>query len=480
MSSTPERIESVNDGTQSTDASVLSSSTVSSKPPHVLISGAGIGGLMLAIILEKAEISYEIFEKSKETRPIGATLSLNPTVFPAFEQLGIYEDLLKISSPISCTHIRDQDTKLLASITVENCKELVGYEYICCGRPQFYDFLLSHVPAHKVHLGKRVVSFLQNKEGVMVRLQDGTTVHGDILAGADGAYSGVRQHLYKELGSLGKLPLSDSKPLTKGYICMVGLTSPQDIEKLSDEKSNGYSHSDNMINSKYTWTTVTLPGNIISWGVVFQPDSKTFVHEHLKNSEWVPEANDLLIKEVSSFKTRYGTIGSLIEATPKDNISRVFLEEKFFETWEHARTALLGDACHKLIPSAGLGAVNAIQDAVVLANCIYEMKDNSFESVEEALKGYRKLRYDEAKLQYETSKFSGKVFYGHTLIERLMRYAIVNLMPQSVHSSNFIKTVMFRPQIAFLPLVSNRGTGAVTPQKPSAKYIAKQKEAVAV
>lgn len=71
---------------------------------------------------------------------------------------------------------------------------------------------------------------MQNKEGVMIRCADGTTYHGDILVGADGAYSGVRQHLYKTLHEQNALPPSDAKDLSKGYICMVGTTDPMDPE----------------------------------------------------------------------------------------------------------------------------------------------------------------------------------------------------------------------------------------------------------
>ncbi|KAF9350998.1 hypothetical protein BGX26_010885, partial [Mortierella sp. AD094] len=462
--------------------------TVSSKPPHVLIAGAGIGGLMLANILEKTDITYEIFEKTKETKPIGAVITLNPAVFPVFEQLGLYEDFLKMSYPIKNTDIRNKDIKLEASIKVENTKELVGYDFAVCPRPKLYDLLLSHIPANKVHLGKRVVSLLQNKEGVMVRLHDGATVHGDILVGADGAYSGVRQQLYKQLSSMGKLPKSDSKPLTKGFICMVGLTNPMDPEKIPDLKDE-FCHCDSIIpkNGTYSWNTLTLPGNVISWGTVCQLNSETFVHEHLRNSEWGPEANEQLIKEVSEFNTRYGKLGTLIEATPRDTISRVFLEDKFFETWTYARTVLIGDGecqlkstCHKLLPSAGLGAVNAIQDAVVLANSIYEMKVTSYDTITDALNEYREQRYDEAKTQYESSKFSGKIFYGHTMMERAIRHVIVNYMPPSVQTHGVAKSMAYRPQIAFLPLTPNRGTADVIPQKPSAKYIAKQAAVTAV
>jgi hypothetical protein len=51
-----------------------------------------------------------------------------------------------------------------------------------------------------------------------------------------------------------------------------------------------------------------------------------------------------MIAEVKDFLIPLGgTLGDLIEATPRDNISRVYLEDKMFETWNHGRIALIGD-----------------------------------------------------------------------------------------------------------------------------------------
>lgn len=75
------------------------------------------------------------------------------------------------------------------------------------------------------------MSLEQNKEGVMIRCADGTTYHGDILVGADGAHSGVRQALYKRLTKAGTLAPSDANELNKGFICMVGTTKPLDPAK---------------------------------------------------------------------------------------------------------------------------------------------------------------------------------------------------------------------------------------------------------
>lgn len=80
-------------------------------------------------------------------------------------------------------------------------------------------------------MSKKVLSFQQNHEGVMLRFSDNTTVHGDILVGADGAHSSVRQHLYKTLEKEGQLPKTDKKQMEKGYISLVGTTDPLDPAK---------------------------------------------------------------------------------------------------------------------------------------------------------------------------------------------------------------------------------------------------------
>jgi len=106
-----------------------------------------------------------------------------------------------------------------------------GYEALNFSRPKFHQLLLSKVPAEKIHYNKKVMSMMQNKEGVMIRCADGTTYHGDILVGADGAHSGVRQGLYATLQKQNLLPPSDETELSKGFLAMVGTTDPMDPEQ---------------------------------------------------------------------------------------------------------------------------------------------------------------------------------------------------------------------------------------------------------
>lgn len=67
-----------------------------------------------------------------------------------------------------------------------------------------------------------------------------------------------------------------------------------------------------------------------------------------------------MIKEVRDFLIPFGgTLGDLIDATPRDNISRVFLEDKLFETWHYGRTVLVGD---------GLCTLLSFVDCVLITN----------------------------------------------------------------------------------------------------------------
>ncbi|KAF9994983.1 hypothetical protein BGZ79_000229 [Entomortierella chlamydospora] len=442
------------------------------KTPHVMIVGAGLAGLLLAILLDRINVPYEIYERSDKVRPLGGIMSLNANILPALEQLDILEDLKKVSYPSRNLNIYTGSLEKIASVgDVAEAYEAIGYDTLLFSRPRFYDLLFSRVPTERIHFRKKVMSIAHNKEGAMIRCSDGTTYHGDILVGADGANSGVRQSLYKLMQSNGQLPDSDAKGLSKCNVCLVGTTDPLDPEKypgLGGPSALLYQ----MIGegTSYTWSSMTVPNNQICWNAVMQLGSDESEDERFRNSEWGPESNEAMIKEVRDFRVPTGTLGDLIDATPKDGISRVFLEDKLFETWNNGRVVLIGDACHKLLPSSGQGAVNAMQDAVILANCIYELKSVAENDVAEALRDFKEQRYPHVKDQYKASQLTAKLLYGQTFFERLVRSVVLNYLPKSVQLKSMSKDLAYRPQASFLPQAPKRGTCYVVPQKPSKRY----------
>ncbi|KAG0077349.1 hypothetical protein BGZ90_007332 [Linnemannia elongata] len=418
---------------------------VTDRPPRVLIAGGGLGGLFLGILLEKAGIPYEIFERSAEIKPLGAIMCLTPNVFPAFEQLGLYEELLSFSKPLrDGGSVLTDKLKLIANFKSIS-PEVMGYERQLFPRPELHNI----------------------------------TIHGDILVGADGAHSAVRQHLYKTLEKQGLLPKADNQSMKKGYISLVGTTKALDPEKYPDvlkEDCQTYGIIGDG-STPYTWCTFTVPGNRICWNVVVQLGVAEIADDQFRTSDWVPQQNQKMMDSIRHFRTTYGTMGDLFDYTPIEVVSKVYFEDMMFETWHHGRTVLIGDAAHKLLPSTGAGAVNAMQDAVILANHLYDIKPTSFENIKNAFKGYKEERYEAVKEQYAQTQLAAKLQFGHTFSERIMRYVLFNWVPKSLQMKQMSKDNAYRPQANFLPQTPKRGTIETLSQAPLKRVQREREEA---
>ena len=274
------------------------------------------------------------------------------------------------------------------------------------------------------------------------------------------------------------MPKSDKEPLEVGYTCMVGVTAPMDPEKYPALKDD-YTHFRSVVGGvRHNWGAISQRGNRFCWAANIQFSSRAEAQrQQFMNSEWGPEANKEMISEFHGRVNPFGGImGDFIDATPPELISKVFLEHKMFKTWYHGRSVLIGDACHKMLPAAGQGAVNAMQDAVVLANCFYDMKDKSAKSLTDAFQSYYSQRYERAKDAYNLSQMVAKIMSGQSWSDRLLRTILLKYLPHSVQQKQYVKAALYRPQIMFLPLIENRGSVAPVPQKPCQRYIQECKE----
>lgn len=94
------------------------------------------------------------------------------------------EDVLAVSLPCQkIDYVRD-DLSPVGGMDAGDQVARYGYQGLLITRPAFYNVLLSRVPPNKIQWGKRILGFEQNQYGVMIRVADGTTHHGDILIGA--------------------------------------------------------------------------------------------------------------------------------------------------------------------------------------------------------------------------------------------------------------------------------------------------------
>ncbi|KAF9111272.1 hypothetical protein BGX27_005164 [Mortierella sp. AM989] len=448
------------------------SASVDSTKPTVIIVGAGLGGLLLGTLLEQINIPYHIYERAKEIRPLGSAITLGATILPVFEQLGLLDELHSVSLPLITAELYNANIQKIGGVDGSNHKESVGYNNILFARPKLYELLLKQIPTTKISLSKKVTKIQERDGKVHIFCSDDTSFEGDILVGADGTYSGVRQSLYKHLEEQDLLPQVDKESLSIGYMSVVGVAQPKDLGKYP-QLSDNFSHFSKVLGKDHrSWGVFSVADKKICWSVSSQL-STAEAKDRFSGSEWSPEANEALLKESKDLACPWGgTMGEIIDITPKELISKVFLEEKLFKTWYHGRTVLVGDACHTMLPGAGVGAANAMQDSVVLANCLFNLKDSTSESITAAFEEYYNQRYHRAGKDIEQSKAMTKITAGQTWIERTIRYVLLNYTPNWLQHLINTKNFEYRPQIAWLPLAENRGTGRVLPQEGIRKEIA--------
>ncbi|KAF9123107.1 hypothetical protein BGW39_009255 [Mortierella sp. 14UC] len=197
--------------------------------PTVLIVGAGLGGLMQGTLLEKASIPYTIFERFSIGKPLGSAIMVGPNLMGLFKQLSIDGEFKTIGKPTFDCVIGKDNMEVVHKVDFRHNIGYTGYCNYIVSRPALYELLLRQIPPHKVLFNKRVLHTTDTSDGVAITTADKSIYEGDILVGADGACSAVRQHMYGTLKQEGRLPESDQEELPFKSTCLVGQTEPLDF-----------------------------------------------------------------------------------------------------------------------------------------------------------------------------------------------------------------------------------------------------------
>ncbi|KAK3817918.1 MAG: hypothetical protein JOS17DRAFT_758051 [Linnemannia elongata] len=429
---------------------------------HVLIVGAGIAGLTLALLLDKAGVPFDIFEKSADSRTVGSALYLGPDLFSIFHQLGIADEIIEQSKPCHSIDVYGEDRVRQFKIDFNLLREMGGYEGRLIPRTVIYNILLSKVPPQNLHKPMRMLSMTQGENGVHIRFANGTDFEGDILVGADGAYSAVRQNLYEKLKKDKTLPVTDAKDLPFSCVCLAGHSGPLDPDKFTELK-DPQCHFYNTIGTDkpYSWAYFTTQNNVACWNVFLYLDKESSkLHNNFRTTDWGEGAVGSMCDEVRDYPIPGGdgtlTLADLIDGTPKSQMTKVMLEEKVFDTWYHCRTVLIGDAVHKIHPAGGQGALLGFHDAIALANWINVLPSKRVKHTEYIFKQYKKERYPFAKAAYNHGRNMSNVS-DKDLKATITRYISKN-MPHWLWVLFLKKISAQRPQASFLPYVEDSGT----------------------
>jgi 2-polyprenyl-6-methoxyphenol hydroxylase-like FAD-dependent oxidoreductase len=347
----------------------------------VLIVGAGLGGLSLALALGRAGIGVDIVDIEPELRVAGAGITLNGASLRAFATLGLLDAIARYGHCHDGRNVYDGQGKLLFLSPTERRLGPGIPNGAGILRPVLHHIVHDAVVAAGVAIrfAVSVTSLSDGDNAVEVLFTDGTNARYDLVVGADGISSKIRSLIFPEA----------PQPRYTGQGCWRAVL-PKPVDMDSPCTFMGHDHKAGL--------------NPISHDEMY-----LYLLQHVPDNRWMPPAEwpSLLATELAEF-------GGLL-ADIRDNLgphSRVNyrpLEKLLLEPpWHRGRVVLMGDAAHATTPHVGYGAGLAVEDAIVLAELLRERAP-----LGEVLARFTQRRYERCRIVVE-----GSVRLGELEIER--------------------------------------------------------------
>jgi salicylate hydroxylase len=355
----------------------------------VVIVGAGIGGLTATLALLRAGFSVRVCEQAPALGEVGAGISLSPTAVHGLNALGLRDTL-----QTKAYHPEDQCVRHYQTaqpmVWINRGKSLLekyGERYYLIHRADLHDALAAEVRAlapDAILLNKKCVSVSQTANNASATFEDGTTISADLVIGADGSRSLVRQTIF------GLLEVSYT-----GYIAWRGLVPMGKVpQEVLDPPSGIF----------------VGPGHLVNRYPVRNWELLNFV-AFAERPAWTEEGWSIRssVEELlAEFQGWHPAVLRFMAETPPQNLFKWGLfDREPLKSWSQGRVTLLGDAAHPVLPFLGHGAVLAIEDAVVLARAL-----TASTTIDEALRRYEKARMERAAFVVHESRKAGKQFHA--------------------------------------------------------------------
>ena len=190
----------------------------------ILIVGAGIGGLTLAAILRKLNISFLVLERNEKITPQGAGISLSPNALQVLDQLGIYDQIAKQGQDLRKMLVY-HGTQKWRELDFSPFRHKFGYAVYAIERSLFHHLLYEAAGGEEfVCLDAKVNDLIDDKfkSYVTVKTTNGKEFRGKVVVGADGIRSVTRRLLATNEG------LISAKNTIRftGRVHMSGYTAP--------------------------------------------------------------------------------------------------------------------------------------------------------------------------------------------------------------------------------------------------------------
>ncbi len=338
------------------------------KSLDIAVVGAGIAGLTSVLALAKQGHKVSLYEAAPAWADIGAGITLAPNAMRGLDYVGVGKDIAETGMEPSKQEISHwQSNNVLVNVNREGTAEKYGAGYVYIHRADLHSILVE--AAEKVgvniHLGKHIVNVNVDSDSPSMVFDDGSTVSADLVIGADGLKSQVRQLFVPE------------DPSFSGHIAFRALApvTPK-IQHLLDQPGMHIGPGKMVV--RYP----LRKGDLINLVFFAREDGWT-------EDGWsIPAELDELRKLYDGWCP---DVHLLIESIQPGTVFKWAINQhKALKTWNlDNKVTLIGDAAHAMTPFMGQGAATGIEDAIILARAI-----EASSSIGEAINRYEKSRIE--------------------------------------------------------------------------------------
>jgi naringenin degradation protein FdeE len=345
---------------------------------RVLIVGGGIAGMALAIGLRRAGIAAEIVEIDQEWHVAGAGITVTGPALRAFDRLGMLERVIAESHCYNATRICDAQGRVIAASRVSS--QPLGPHIPNGGgilRPVLHRILSEATRGcgATVRLGVTVAGLTQSDAAVAVTFIDGSRASYDLVVGADGVHSHLRDMLFP----------AAPKPAFTGQGCWRAVVPrPPEID-----------------------CAHVYIGGEVKAGVtpVSREEMYLFLLQHAPDNPRMPEQRwpELLAAQLRGFGGVLGAVRDGLGATARINYRP--LETLLLPPpWHRGRAILIGDAAHATTPHLASGAALALEDALVLTELLQTKA-----AIEQVFAAFMTRRTERCRMVVENSARLGEL-----------------------------------------------------------------------
>jgi 6-hydroxynicotinate 3-monooxygenase len=314
---------------------------------RIAVIGAGLGGMTAAGLLQRAGFAVGVYEQAPAFSRIGAGIHLTSNVMIVMRRLGIEQALSDRGLHPDAFVSRQWDTgETLFELPFDPESEArYGAPYINVHRGDLHAFLESSLAPASIAFNKRLREIDDHGAAIRLHFDDGSATETDIVIGADGVHSKVRQFV------LGPEKARFTGRVAHRAIFPTSLLGGRPIRDCTK------------------WWG---PDSHILVYYMTQAKEEIYVTSALPQETWDSEASfvDCDREEfIAAFAGYHRELREVVEVTPEATLWPVF-ERAPVDRWNRGRLVLLGDACHAMKPYMAAGAAMAIEDAAILARCL--------------------------------------------------------------------------------------------------------------